>query len=43
MVLEAQPSALCNREAIRVHQHIKTRDLARCVLKQRRYDRRDAA
>ena len=32
MVLEAQPRALHNREAIRVHQ-IKTRDLARCVLK----------
>ncbi len=32
VVLEAQPSALRNREAIRVHQ-IKTRDLARCVLK----------
>ena len=32
VVLEAQPSALRNREAIRVHQ-IKTRALARCVLK----------
>ena len=32
MVLEAQPRALRNREAIRVHQ-IKTCDLARCVLK----------
>ncbi len=32
VVLEAQPRALRNREAIRVHQ-IKTRDLARCVLK----------
>ncbi len=32
VVLEVQPSALRNREAIRVHQ-IKTRDLARCVLK----------